>query len=202
MGHPDRPLTGAPATGSTAAAAGSGPPLHGIRVLELASYVTGPHASALLADMGADVIKVERPGGDDARAWGPPFVDGESAWFHAANRGKRSIGLDIRHPEGRSVLDRLLEQADVLIENLLPAKLAALGLEGVAGTAETAVYNGGSPWASYWTQTIVELRERLVGSGHLDDGLVDRFLAHCEDPGWWTQTIAFTAVHARAPRRA
>jgi hypothetical protein len=74
-----------------------------------------------------------------------------------------------------------------------------VGLEQVAGTAETAVYNGGSPWAAYWTQTVVELRDRLVNSGRLDGQLIDRFLAHCADPRWWTQTIAFTAVHARAP---
>ena len=74
----------------------------------------------------------------------------------------------------------------------------ALGLEQIAGTAETAVYNGGSDWADYWTQTIVELRKGLVDSGKLSDQLVDGFLAHCADPGWWTETIAFTAVHARA----
>ena len=64
---------------------------------------------------------------------------------------------------------------------------------------ETAVYNGGSAWADYWTDTVVELRDGLVSSGQLDDRLIDGFLAHCADPGWWTQTIAFTAVHARAP---
>ena len=74
-----------------------------------------------------------------------------------------------------------------------------MGLEQVAGTAETAVYDGGSPWATYWIETVTELRPRLVASGKLDDRLVDRFLAHCADPRWWTQTIAFTAVHARAP---
>jgi SAM-dependent methyltransferase len=88
---------------------------------------------------------------------------------------------------------------DYHVGRSLAPRLAALGLEQVAGTAETAVYNGASPWAVYWTETIVELRDRLVDSGRLDAGLVDRFLAHCADPGWWTQTIAFTTVHARAP---
>ena len=87
---------------------------------------------------------------------------------------------------------------DYHIGRTLAPRLAALGLEEVAGTAETAVYNGGSPWAAYWIDTITELRPRLVASGHLDDRLVDQFLAHCADPRWWTQTIAFTAVHARA----
>jgi SAM-dependent methyltransferase len=79
----------------------------------------------------------------------------------------------------------------------LAPQLAALGLEQVEGTAETAVYNGGSPWAGYWTDTITELRGPLVGSGHLDEGLIDTFLAHCHDPAWWTETISFTAVRAR-----
>jgi len=88
---------------------------------------------------------------------------------------------------------------DYHLGRTLAPRLAALGLEQVAGAAETAVYNGGSPWADYWTQTVVELRDKLVGSRKLDDRLVDGFLAHCADPGWWTQTIAFTAVHGRAP---
>jgi hypothetical protein len=81
----------------------------------------------------------------------------------------------------------------------LAPRLAALGLERVSGTAEAAVYNGGSPWAAYWTQTVAELRDGLVDSGRLDGGLIDRFLDHCADSRWWTETIAFTAVHARAP---
>jgi SAM-dependent methyltransferase len=88
---------------------------------------------------------------------------------------------------------------DYHVGRSLAPRLAAAGLEQVAGTAETAVYNGGSAWADYWTQTVVELRDRLVDSAKVDDQLIDRFLAHCADPRWWTQTIAFTAVHARAP---
>ena len=88
---------------------------------------------------------------------------------------------------------------DYHIGRKLAPRLAALGLEQIAGTAETAVYNGGSPWADYWTQTVVELRDRLAKSEWLNDRLIDRFLAYCADPSWWTQTIAFTAVHARAP---
>jgi 2-polyprenyl-3-methyl-5-hydroxy-6-metoxy-1,4-benzoquinol methylase len=89
---------------------------------------------------------------------------------------------------------------DYHVGRTLAPRLAAVGLERIAGAAETAVYNGGSLWADYWTQTVVELRDRLVSSGGLDGPLIDRFLAHCADPSWWTQTIAFTAVHARAPR--
>jgi SAM-dependent methyltransferase len=87
---------------------------------------------------------------------------------------------------------------DYHLGRTLAGRLAEVRLERIAGTAETAVYNGGSPWADYWTQTVTELRGRLVASPGLDDRLVDRFLAHCADPGWWTQTIAFTAVHGRA----
>ncbi len=72
-------------------------------------------------------------------------------------------------------------------------------MRDIDATAETALYNGGSPWAEYWSQTVVELRGRLVASGDLDDRSIDAFLAHCADPAWWTQTIAFTAVAARAP---
>jgi SAM-dependent methyltransferase len=80
----------------------------------------------------------------------------------------------------------------------LAPRLASLGLVDIAGTAETAVYNGASPWADYWIDTIVELRDGLLASGRLDDALIDGFLARCADPAWWTQTIAFTAVHARS----
>ncbi len=91
------------------------------------------------------------------------------------------------------------QDIDYFVGRRLPALLAQRGLADVAATAETALYRGGSPWADYWRQTVVELREALVGSGHLDDVTVDAFLAHCADPAWWTQTIAFTAVRARVP---
>ena len=72
-------------------------------------------------------------------------------------------------------------------------------LKEIGGAAQTALYNGGSPWADYWRQTITELRSDLVQSGKLDDVLIEAFLARCAEPKRWTQTIAFTAVHARAP---
>jgi SAM-dependent methyltransferase len=86
---------------------------------------------------------------------------------------------------------------DYFIGRRLPAMLSRLGLADVGATAETAHYNGGSAWASYWRQTVIELRGRLVASGKLDDGLIDTFLARCADPAWWTQTIAFTATSGR-----
>jgi SAM-dependent methyltransferase len=89
---------------------------------------------------------------------------------------------------------------DYYIGRTLASRLAALGLTDISGTAETAIYNGGSPWANYWTQTITELRDDLISSGKLNDALVDAFLRYCADSNRWTQTIAFTAVHGRAPR--
>ncbi|HYB86277.1 MAG TPA: methyltransferase domain-containing protein [Streptosporangiaceae bacterium] len=88
---------------------------------------------------------------------------------------------------------------DYLIGRRLPAMLARLGVPDVAATAETALYNGGSDWALYWRETIIELRARLVASGQLDDRSIDAFLTQCADPAWWTQTIAFTAVGGHTP---
>lgn len=88
---------------------------------------------------------------------------------------------------------------DYFIGRRLPETLARMGLEEVGATAETALYNGGSPWARYWERTVLELRDRLLGSGELDEASIEAFLACCVDPRWWTQTIAFTATHARAP---
>lgn len=128
------PPDGVSADGSDGVSAdGSRPdglPLSGVQVVDLSTSYAGPTASMYLADMGAEVLKVERPpDGDDAREWGPPFVDGTSAWFQSANRNKQGVALDLNSPEGRSTLDRLLESADVLIESFNPSKLARLGLE-------------------------------------------------------------------------
>ena len=105
-------------------------PLDGITVLDLTRVLSGPYCTMLLADMGARVIKVEQPGkGDDTRAWGPPFLEGESAYFLSINRNKESVTLDFKHAEGRAVLDRLIAKADVLVENFRPDTLARLGLD-------------------------------------------------------------------------
>lgn len=90
----------------------------------------GPTASMYLADLGATVIKIERPGhGDDARSWGPPFVDGQSAWFASANRNKQSLVLNLREPAGLAVLLRLLDEADVFLQNMNPSKLIRMGID-------------------------------------------------------------------------
>ncbi|MDI7863757.1 CoA transferase [Rhizobiaceae bacterium n13] len=112
------------------------PPLAGIRVVELARVLAGPWAGQMLADLGADVIKVENPGGgDDTRAWGPPFVEGEdgvnlsAAYYHATNRGKRSIAVDLKTAEGQEIVRRLVATADVLIENFKLGGLKKYGLD-------------------------------------------------------------------------
>lgn len=104
-------------------------PLAGVRVLDAARVLAGPFCAQLLADLGADVIKLERPGqGDDTRGWGPPFVGELSAYFLSCNRNKRSITLDIARAEGQEVLHALLGQCDVLIENFRSDSAAKLGL--------------------------------------------------------------------------
>ena len=102
-------------------------PLEGIRVIDLSRVLAGPYASLLLADMGAEVLKVEEPGkGDDTRAW-PPFVGGEATYFMSVNRGKKSLTLNLKTDDGKTILRRLLEGADVLLENFRPGTLQRLG---------------------------------------------------------------------------
>jgi len=104
-------------------------PLDGVTVLDLTRVLSGPYCTMLLADMGARVIKIERPGsGDDTRAWGPPFIHEESSFFLSINRNKESVALDFKHPEGRALLDGLVACADVLVENFQPGTLDALDL--------------------------------------------------------------------------
>ena len=104
--------------------------LSGVRVLDLTTSIAGPYATLLLADMGAEVIKIERPGsGDDSRAWGPPFLDGESLWFLSVNRNKRSVTLDYTADAGRKVLHDLVRTADVVIVNLVGRVQKKLGVD-------------------------------------------------------------------------
>ncbi|THF60515.1 CaiB/BaiF CoA transferase family protein [Pseudothauera rhizosphaerae] len=115
----------------------SGGPLAGVRVLDLSRILAGPNCAQLLGDLGAEVIKVEKPGeGDDTRRWGPPFVrdrhgkpTGESAYYLCANRNKRSIAVDLSRPEGQSLVRRLAARSDVLIENYKVGTLGRYGLD-------------------------------------------------------------------------
>lgn len=102
--------------------------LKGLKVIDLSRVLGGPFCTQLLADHGADVIKVEPPRGDEVRDWGPPFHDEDAAYFLGINRNKRSIGLDLGRQEGREVLLRILEDADVLLENFKPGSMEAWGI--------------------------------------------------------------------------
>src|SRR5262245_6254563 len=104
--------------------------LAGVRVIDLSTSIAGPYAAMLLGDMGAEVIKIERPGsGDDARAWGPPFIDGDSLWYVAVNRNKRSVALDFSTPRGRDALRALIKTSDVVIVNQPPRVQTKLAID-------------------------------------------------------------------------
>ena len=104
-------------------------PLDGITVLDFSRVLAGPYCTMQLGDLGARVIKIEQPGrGDDTRAWGPPFVGGESAYFLSINRNKESLALDLKHERARPILDALLARADIVVENFRPGIMKRLGL--------------------------------------------------------------------------
>jgi formyl-CoA transferase/CoA:oxalate CoA-transferase len=108
-------------------------PLDGLTIVDLTRVLSGPYCTMLLADMGARVIKVEQPGrGDDTRAWGPPFVGAETAYFLSINRNKESVTLDFKDPDGRRLLEQLIGRADALVENFRPGTLARYGLDYAA----------------------------------------------------------------------
>ena len=103
--------------------------LAGLKVIDLTQNVAGPYCTQILGDMGAEVIKIERPGsGDDTRAWRPPAVAGQSATFLALNRNKASVALDLKTQEGRDLAMALMEKADVVVENFRPGTLERWGL--------------------------------------------------------------------------
>jgi crotonobetainyl-CoA:carnitine CoA-transferase CaiB-like acyl-CoA transferase len=108
---------------------GTAPPLAGVRVVDLSRVLAGPYATMTLADLGADVVKVEHPrGGDETRSWGPPFAGGESAYFLSVNRTKRSVALDLKDPDGRDLALELCARADIVIENFRSGSAERLGL--------------------------------------------------------------------------
>jgi crotonobetainyl-CoA:carnitine CoA-transferase CaiB-like acyl-CoA transferase len=116
-------------------------PLAGVRVLDLTRILSGPYATMLLADLGADVVKVERPGsGDDTRGWGPPFWRTTSTYFAAINRGKRSVAVDLTGAEGRALVAQLARGADVLVENFRPGVMERLGLDYATLASERLIY--------------------------------------------------------------
>ncbi|XP_042332806.1 succinate--hydroxymethylglutarate CoA-transferase isoform X3 [Sceloporus undulatus] len=120
-----------------------GKPLEGIRILDLTRVLAGPFATMNLGDLGGEVIKVEKPGtGDDTRSWGPPFVGNESVYFLSVNRNKKSIAVDLKNPKGVKIIKELSAVSDILVENYIPGKLAAMGLgyEDINKIAPQIVY--------------------------------------------------------------
>jgi formyl-CoA transferase len=117
-------------------------PLNGIRVLDLSRVLAGPYCTMVLGDLGADVIKVESPAGDETRGWGPPFLEGESAYYLCINRNKRSILVDFKTETGRQVIHELLKRSDVLVENFRPGTLArhSLDFEAVSRINPNLIY--------------------------------------------------------------
>ena len=161
------------------------PPLDGFRVLDLTRVLSGPYASMLLADLGAEVIKVERPGsGDDTRSWGPPFSGGMSTYFAAVNRGKRSVVIDLQSERGRDLLGELASKVDVVIENFRPGVIERLGLgyDAVAERNPGVIYasiNGfgatGPRAEEAGTEVIVEAETGLMAMMGTPDGPPVRF---------------------------
>ena len=139
----------------------SGGALAGIRVVDLTRALAGPYCTLMLGDHGAEIIKVEQPGtGDETRGWAPPRQNGVSAYFLSINRNKRSITLDLKHPAGKAVLERLIEGADVVVENFSPGTMTRLGFpkERIAELNPRAIYcqisgfgqdGPGRAWAAY-----------------------------------------------------
>ncbi|HTI38249.1 MAG TPA: CoA transferase [Vicinamibacterales bacterium] len=111
-------------------------PLDGLLVLDFSRVLSGPYCTMQLADLGARVIKIEQPGrGDETRAWGPPFLEGESSYFLSVNRNKESLALDLKHPGARPIVEALIDRADVIVENFRPGTMERLGF-GYAAVAD------------------------------------------------------------------
>ena len=117
-------------------------PLNGIRVLDLSRVLAGPYCTMVLGDLGAEVIKVEPPEGDETRGWGPPFAGGESAYYLCVNRNKRGMVINLKTDEGLAIMRRLIQQSDVLVENFRPRTLArfALDFESAAALNPNLIY--------------------------------------------------------------
>lgn len=160
-------------------------PLSGIRVLDFTRVLAGPYATMTLAELGADVIKVEIPdGGDETRGWGPPFVDESSAYFHAVNRGKRSLVLDLTDDEDRDTAYRLMGVADIVVENFRPGVTDRLGIgaDDMLRQFPHLIYGSitgfglDGPMAEYpGTEIVVEAESGLMGITGLPGGEPVRF---------------------------
>jgi crotonobetainyl-CoA:carnitine CoA-transferase CaiB-like acyl-CoA transferase len=160
-------------------------PLAGVTVVDFTRILSGPYATMLLADLGADVIKIERPdGGDDTRGWGPPFWRGFSTYFAAINRGKRSVALDLGVEEGRELARELIDGADVVVENFRPGVTGRLGIAyedvrsrnpGLVYASITGFGSSGPRAGQAGTEVIVEAESGLMAMMGQPDGPPVRF---------------------------
>src|SRR6266567_2990810 len=184
--------------------------LEGIRVIDLTEALAGPYCTMILGDLGADVIKVERPGaGDQSRKWGPPFVGSESAYYLSVNRNKRSVALDIKSPEGRANMRRLLEQADVFICNVRRVEsLREAGLDPETVRAynprliycSITAYGRTGPYAGRGGYDLVAQGEAgLMAATGETDGEPMRWPVAIADlsSGVWSATAILTALYVR-----
>jgi crotonobetainyl-CoA:carnitine CoA-transferase CaiB-like acyl-CoA transferase len=160
-------------------------PLAGYTVIDFTRILSGPYATMLLADLGAEVIKIERPShGDDTRGWGPPFWHGMSTYFAAVNRGKRSVAVDLATTPGREIVQELIEQADVVVENFRPGVTERLGISygQLRERNPRLVYASINGFGSYGpraqeagTEVIVEAESGLMAMMGVPDGPPVRF---------------------------
>jgi crotonobetainyl-CoA:carnitine CoA-transferase CaiB-like acyl-CoA transferase len=184
-------------------------PLEGIKVVEIAQALAGPFAGEILAHMGADVVKVERPEGDEARGWGPPFTLGGGPTFHAVNMNKRSIVLDLKDPDAIAWLKGFVAQADVLVQNLRPGVVEELGL----GSEAMLALNPRLVFCSLWAfghrgprrlrpgyEPMVQAFAGLFSVNGGDEDPPSRFGAPVLDlgTGMWAAMGVLAALHQRA----
>lgn len=195
-------------------AVGHGRPLAGYLVLDLSRALAGPHCTGLLADMGADVIKVEDVrGGDETRLWGPPFLGDDSAYFLSVNRSRRSIAVDLKSPDGLRICLELAKQADVVVENFRPGVVARLGLDyagvkainpGVVYASISAYGQDGSGSHEPGYDLIVQGTGGLMSvTGDPDGGPVKAGVAHADILAGTNAAVAIVAgLLARERKRA
>jgi crotonobetainyl-CoA:carnitine CoA-transferase CaiB-like acyl-CoA transferase len=184
-------------------------PLAGVRVVEVGQNLAGPVAAQILGHLGADVIKVEKPdGGDDARAWGPPFVDGASLSHHTVNHNKRSVALDLRREEDMARLRWLIADADVFVHNLRPGAAEAIGLDGptLLGANPRLVYCGISAFGETGPlhmkpgyEILIQAFAGLMSVTGTPDGPPVRMGTSVIDfgTGMWTALAALAALRVR-----
>jgi len=185
------------------------PQLAGIKVVEMGQNLAGPYASSIFGELGADVVKVEKVGGDDARGWGPPFVDGASTTFHLMNRNKKSVVLSVDKAEDMAVFHRLVADADIFIHNLRPGVPEKLGLDASSLMAlnprliyceQNAFGHAGPMQNKPGYEPLLQAFSGLVSVNGDPTGPASRVGPSIVDlgTGMWTVIGALTALHDRA----